>query len=64
MCVLAAAVHPAAAMELRIHYTALQRILAAPDASREMGEAGRRRVVESFDLASNSRRLAELFAAC
>ena len=43
---------------------ALQRILAAPDASREMGEAGRRRVVESFDLASNSRRLAELFAAC
>jgi glycosyltransferase involved in cell wall biosynthesis len=41
---------------------ALQRILAAPDASREMGEAGRRRVVERFDLTSNSRRLAELFS--
>ena len=43
---------------------ALQRILGAPDASREMGEAGRRRVLARFDLTSSSRRLAELFAAC
>jgi glycosyltransferase involved in cell wall biosynthesis len=41
---------------------ALQRILGGPDAGREMGEAGRRRVLACFDLTSNSRRLAELFS--
>jgi glycosyltransferase involved in cell wall biosynthesis len=43
---------------------ALQRILAGPEASREMGEAGGQRVLGRFDLTSSSRRLAELFAAC
>ena len=40
---------------------ALQRILGEPDAGRQMGEAGRQRVLASFDLTSNSRRLAALF---
>jgi glycosyltransferase involved in cell wall biosynthesis len=43
---------------------ALQQILAGPLASREMGEAGRRRVLTHFDLTSSSRRLAELFDSC
>jgi colanic acid/amylovoran biosynthesis glycosyltransferase len=41
----------------------LQRILIGPEAGREMGQAGRRSVLASFDLTSNSRRLAELFNA-
>jgi glycosyltransferase involved in cell wall biosynthesis len=43
---------------------ALHQILAGPLASREMGEAGRRRVLTHFDLTSSSRRLAELFDGC
>ena len=41
---------------------ALQRILAGPGTGREMGEAGRQRVLAGFDLMSSSRRLAELFS--
>jgi colanic acid/amylovoran biosynthesis glycosyltransferase len=42
---------------------ALDRVLAQPDAARSWAQAGRRKVLQEFDLKDSSRKLAELFTA-